>query len=507
MFDVRSIESGEQQDSTSDMSMSFCRKRSFQRQACLLSVMAAFSLGLALGAFVPIIGLTGDREVIRPSADPSTDHHVERLVVRTSRSDDVHRRRLQKLVPNIYVPVSFVDDKVITPVERSLTEIDGNSVEPVEEEAVDQTSVEFVQGDPDLDLEGIVSDGIYWGPRIEDYMPKGFDGADTAAWQDYVNGGFVVSLKPGCGRMQNRMVIFSDGRRACARYRQNTDQIQGELFSFYLGQLLNMSNLVPSTASVIDVQSPLWVSATQDIASAQWKVQRPVVLTKWVSDLEPAGIPTPFQPLEKHMNKFDVRNITLGLEDIRAQRSLMDLLGAPKSTVKPPPIPPPGTRLDPDKLGRLVELAQWSDLIVFDYLIANLDRVVNNLYNYQWNADIMAAPAHNLAKQSDSQLLVFLDNESGLLHGYRLLKKYEAYHGLLLDNLCIFRRTTIQQLQQLKDDGPATRLQQIFEHSTTDKVRDILPPLPEKSAKILIDRIDRVLGQVQKCHEMFSVQS
>ncbi|XP_059612653.1 extracellular serine/threonine protein kinase four-jointed [Phlebotomus argentipes] len=469
MLDVRSIELGDRQDSTSDMS--FSRKR-FQRQACLLSVMAAFSLGLALGAFVPI-GLTGDRDS-RPSA-------VEPLV-----REDVHRRRLQKSLPNIYVPVSFVQD-------------DNGDIVPVTEEQ----SVEFLPSDPNLDLEGIVSEGIYWGARVEERLPKGFDATDTDAWRDYVSGSFVVSLKPGCGRMQNRLVQFSDGRRACARYRQNTDQIQGELFSFYLGQLLNMSNLVPSTASVIDTQSPLWVSAAQDIANAQWKIQRPVVLTKWVSDLEPAGIPTPFQPLDKHMNKFDVRNITLGL-DSRPQRGLMDLLGAPKST--PKPIPAPG-RLDPVKMDRLVELAQWSDLIVFDYLIANLDRVVNNLYNYQWNADIMAAPAHNLAKQSDSQLLVFLDNESGLLHGYRLLKKYEAYHGLLLDNLCIFRRTTVQKLQQLRDDGPATRLQRIFEQSTTDKVRDILPPLPDKSAKILIDRIDRVLGQVQKCHEMFTVQS
>ncbi|GAB0089607.1 Extracellular serine/threonine protein kinase four-jointed [Sergentomyia squamirostris] len=489
MLDVRSIELGEQQheDFSSDsMSMSFCRKRSFQRQACLLSVMAAFSLGLALGAFVPIIGITGAH---RDLAHPSADHR--------SPSDQVAHvdRRLLKSKVNPYVPVSFVQDDL---------------QDMITSDAESSSSVEFVlPTEADVDLDGIVQDGIYWGQMIEDHIPRGFNEAETRSWQEYISGSFVVSLKPGCGRMQNRLVVFSDGRRACARYRQNTDQIQGELFSFYLGQLLNISNLVPSTASVIDVQSPLWVSAAQDIASAQWKVQRPVVLTKWVSDLEPAGIPSPFQPMDKHMNKFDVRNITLGLEDLRQpQRTLLDLLGVPKP--QPTPLQPPPRavkHLDKGKLERLVELAQWSDLIVFDYLIANLDRVVNNLYNFQWNADIMAAPAHNLAKQSDSQLLVFLDNESGLLHGYRLLKKYEAYHGLLLDNLCIFRRNTIQQLQQLKDDGPAVRLQRIFEHSTTDKVRDILPPLPEKSAKILIDRIDRVLSQVQKCQEQFTVTS
>lgn len=153
---------------------------------------------------------------------------------------------------------------------------------------------------------------------------------------------------------------------------------------------------------------------------------------------------------------------------------------------------------------KFIELAQWSDLIIFDYLIANLDRVVNNLYNFQWNADIMAAPAHNLAKQIDSQLLVFLDNESGLLHGYRLLKKYEAYHGLLLDNLCVFRKSTVDALKFLRDNNPGELLNEFFERTTTSKVRDVLPPLPEKSIKILADRIDRVLQQVQKCQDAYS---
>jgi len=110
--------------------------------------------------------------------------------------------------------------------------------------------------------------------------------------------------------MQNRLVIFADGTRACARYRQNTDQIQGEIFSYYLGQLLNISNLAPSAATVIDTTTSSWSSALGDITQAQWKERRPVVLTKWLAELEPAGIPQPFQPLERHLNKYDVWNIT-----------------------------------------------------------------------------------------------------------------------------------------------------------------------------------------------------
>lgn len=558
MFDVRSVESGEiEQDRDTDtMSVSTRRRRLFQRQACLLSVMAAFSLGVALGVFIPLMGMSSDITELETSQNHNiliinspNDFQLEKKLHKTTKQGLRKKNKLNS--------VSFVTDEKLkaeevfrnafhleqqqddddTMIVKKLDPEDGSIKEFTVQRTLDgyfrkgpevkiskpsiaeeilstednngkHISVEFVQhgellmGDDDPD--GVLKDDIFWGPTIENAIPKGFDKDEAEEWNNYIDRGVVIRLEAGCGRMQNRMVIFEDGKRACARYRQNTDQIQGELFSFYLGQLLNLTNLAPSTASIIDLNTDLWSSAAQDISSAQWKASRPVVLTKWVPDLEPAGIPLPFQPLERHLNKLDVRNITLGLDTPKPQGGLLDRLGASTNNDNQQQVRSSNTPINDKTLSRLIELAQWSDLIVFDYLIANLDRVVNNLYNFQWNADIMAAPAHNLARQSDSQLLVFLDNESGLLHGYRLLKKYEAYHGLLLDNLCVFRQPTIDALQKLRDHGVGKKLQNLFEKSTTLSTRDVLPPLPDKSIKILIDRIDRVLGQVQKCRELFS---
>lgn len=556
MFDVRSVESGETEQDTDTMSVSTRRRRLFQRQACLLSVMAAFSLGVALGVFIPLMGMSSDITEMETSQNHNfliinspNDFQLEKKLLKTTKQGLRKKNKLNS--------VSFVTDEKLkaeevfrnafhleqqqddddTMIVKKLDPEDGSIKEFTVQRTLDgyfrkgpevkiskpsiaeeilstddnngkHISVEFVQhgellmGDDDPD--GVLKDDIFWGPTIENAIPKGFDKDEAEDWNNYVDRGVVIRLEAGCGRMQNRMVIFEDGKRACARYRQNTDQIQGELFSFYLGQLLNLTNLAPSTASIIDLNTDLWSSAAQDISSALWKDSRPVVLTKWVPDLEPAGIPLPFQPLERHLNKLDVRNITLGLDTPKPQRGLLDRLGAAKTNDNQQQVRSSNTPINDKTLSRLIELAQWSDLIVFDYLIANLDRVVNNLYNFQWNADIMAAPAHNLARQSDSQLLVFLDNESGLLHGYRLLKKYEAYHGLLLDNLCVFRQPTIDALQKLRDHGVGKKLQNLFEKSTSLSTRDVLPPLPDKSIKILIDRIDRVLGQVQKCRELFS---
>lgn len=334
-------------------------------------------------------------------------------------------------------------------------------------------SVSFVENSPPQ-ANSLIENGIYWGNKIERSLPEGYDDKKRDIWDKYVQKAVAVKMESGCGRMQNRLVTFQDGLKACVRYRQNIDQIQGELFSFYLAKILNLPNVAPSIVSVVDVGKPLWQNLRNEIASAQWNSNRPLILTQYISNLNSANIPAIFRPMDRHLNKYDVLNMSTNIGG-------------------------------DDLLDKFVELAQWSDLIVFDYLTANLDRIVNNLYNYQWNVNIMDAPAHNLAKKSDSSLLVFLDNESGMLHGYRLLKKYEIYHSLLLENLCIFRKETADRIKKLKmKRNIGFLLREMFETQNSDKVKEILPTIPEKSIKILNERIDKVYNQITRCESIFS---
>lgn len=580
------------------------KRRSFYHQTCLLSVMAAFTIGLAMGIFfLPLIGLTSAKsppDTISLSqqnnnslhSQPSTvgkytkvhkydfksaDNKNQIYEVKGSNSNNGNGNSFTPttinnnfLNPAIYSSVSFisdekystenilnswnnekarkvnndygtgVDDVFIEIPDDEEDDVDGrnsrrrnmnNDFDDLEHDNVvggvlqqsyfpignDKRSDDDLNGRNSYEKENnetlrrIVDDDIYWGQMVENRLPIGFSKRDTEHWQEYLeaNTTEIIKIEQGCGRMQNRLVTFSDGVKACVRYRQNTDQIQGELFSFFLGRLLNITNLAPSTAAVINWDSKLWSQVKEHITESQWKTSRPVVLTKWIPDLEPSEIPEPFRPLERHLNRDDIRNITMDdggamkptqilIDRLKPKHNADSNQNAKRLWQKRKVV------LSDRMLVKFVELAQWSDLIIFDYLIANLDRVVNNLYNFQWNADIMAAPAHNLAKQVNSQLLVFLDNESGLLHGYRLLKKYEAYHGLLLDNLCVFRKSTVDGLKFLRDNNPGELLNEFFERTTTAKVREVLPPLPEKSVKILKDRIDRVLLQVQKCQDNYS---
>lgn len=320
-------------------------------------------------------------------------------------------------------------------------------------------------------------DGIYWSERVESMLPTGFNQQDVASWTEFSGNATVVKVLEGCGRMQNRMLVFDNGTRSCCRYRQNNDQIQGEIFSFYLAKLLGIENLPPASLGLLYGREWQWTSVRGQLTLAQWNEQKPVVMTKFIDGLELAYIPRHFRG----------EGLVLNEEA------------------------PPSRRLHPvteDLAGltdeQVVELAQWSDLIVFDYLTANLDRVVNNMYNRQWNPDMMVAPAHNLAKETSSGLLVFLDNESGLLHGYRLLDKYESYHRAMLQSLCVFRARTVRAIHGLLESGDiGARLRRTL-HESQPYMIEWLPPLPDKSVKILRHRLEAVYKQVTLCERRYS---
>lgn len=273
--------------------------------------------------------------------------------------------------------------------------------------------------------------------------------------------------------MQNRLVIFDDGRKACARYRINIDQMQGEIFSYYLSRLLDVGNVPPSVAVNPDLSDPKWSPVHDQVITAQWSDQKVAILTPWLDTLKTAYIPAEFR------------------EDNRA-------------------LHPTATHLEGKTSQQLHELLQWSDLIVFDYLTGNLDRIVNNMFNKQWNPDMMVSPAHNLEKvgggykggANKEGMLVFLDNESGLFHSYRLLDKYGHFHDSLLNSLCIFRRSTSDTIKDLhRDRNVGQKLQGLFEKH--EPLHGFIPEMPQSNVRKLQERVDAVYRQISKCENMY----
>ncbi|KAG7165236.1 extracellular serine/threonine protein kinase four-jointed-like [Homarus americanus] len=426
------------------------------RLVCLVAAILAFLLGVAVGVTLPLV--LARSPISAPLALPQQQQQVEDVVEGASMVVEGG----QGITPPLHTWAPPVANSH-TPGGSTSSSVTVDSV------VVNQTRWGGLDHDaPDVE-EGaaLLVDEVYWGAAVEAALPKGFPDHEVDDWRKFTRRQAVVRLQEGCGRMQNRLLTFENGTQSCCRYRQNYDQIQGEIFSFYLSRLLGLTNVPPSALGVVRAGAWQWAGVGGQLALAQWAEERPVVMTRFVEGLAPAFIPTPLRSSRRRLHPLDVEE------------------------------------RDPRDLAALAELAQWSDLIIFDYLTANLDRVVNNLYNMQWNPSMMEAPAHNLARHAASGLLVFLDNESGLLHGYRLLDKYETFHASLLQALCVFRRSTAEKIRQLvasRDVGQ--RLRKMFGRHEPD-LQDVLPPIPDKSVKILNERLQSVHKQISKCEKMY----
>ncbi|XP_062433553.1 four-jointed box protein 1 [Rhea pennata] len=311
-----------------------------------------------------------------------------------------------------------------------------------------------------------VQRGIFWSRELEEQVPPGFAAEEAAAWLSAARAARVASLeRGGCGRSSNRLARLSDGSRACVRYGINPEQIQGEALSYHLAGVLGMQERLPPMAlSLVEPRGRQWEPVREELRGSQWAEGAVVSLTRWVDNLTDVVAPAPW-----------------GTE-AGAGRWLQPLSAGELGSLPP---------------SQLVELVQWSDLILFDYLTANFDRLVSNLFSLQWDPRVMRRATSNLLRAPDGGL-VFMDNEAGLVHGYRLLATWDPYNEPLLRSVCVFREGTAQRVAELhRRRSAAAELRRRYRAREPLWAR--LGFLSERQAELLQARIDFVHRHIAHC--------
>ncbi|XP_061825955.1 four-jointed box protein 1 [Nerophis lumbriciformis] len=304
-----------------------------------------------------------------------------------------------------------------------------------------------------------VEDGVFWSGRLEALLPLGFPEEHARAWRGGARTARVVKLEPGCGRVSNQLATFADGSRACVRYGINADQVQGETLTYYLACLLGITNLPPLVLSPL--YSEQWAAVRTRVEGLQWSDRAVVSLTEWVSDLTGVVTPAPLRQESSGLHP-ELRN---------------------KTTAE------------------LLDLMQWSDLIIFDYLTANFDRLVSNLFSLQWDPRVMERDTNNLLKTPRGNL-VFIDNEAGLVHGFRVLNMWEKYHQAVLSSVCVFRRKTARRVAELhRRRDTRRRLMELYRDSEPLSAK--LGFLSDEHAAVLQDRIDIVHTHILHCKDKY----
>ncbi|XP_051885182.1 four-jointed box protein 1 [Pristis pectinata] len=306
----------------------------------------------------------------------------------------------------------------------------------------------------------LVEQGVFWSERADRSPPAGFSERHVQRWQHRARSSRLVSLEKGCGRLSNRLATFSDGSRACVRYGINPDQVLGETLSFYLSRLLGVRNAPALALSRVNTNADQWARVRREVQAAQW-ADRPVVsLSEWIGNLSDVVSPLPLRAGARglHPSADGLANVT-------------------------------------ERQAR--ELAQWSDLIVFDYLTANFDRLASNLLSLQWDSRVMERSTNNLHR-TPKGALVFIDNEAGLVHGYRVLPMWEHYHESLLKTLCIFRKETARRVAELHRSRDAAG-QLLALYLASEPLAPQLGFLSEEHAQLLQSRTDRLYQHIMQC--------
>ncbi|KAG8430329.1 hypothetical protein GDO86_017971 [Hymenochirus boettgeri] len=304
--------------------------------------------------------------------------------------------------------------------------------------------------------------GIFWPQTLERELPMVFTKESAERWQESARLASVVSLERGCGRSTNRKARLSDGSWVCVRFGINPEQIQGELQSYYLSRLLGIRGVPPCVLS--RVGNAQWAPVQAELGATGWTPGALLSLTPWVYNLSSV-----LPPLA-----------------LRAEGGKLH---------------PLRSELRQDG-GNMAEIAQWADLILFDYLTANFDRLVSNLFSLQWDPHVMLRGTNNLHQNLDGAL-VLLDNEAGLAHGYRLRDTWDKYNEKLLDTVCLFRRDVVHKVQEMHMiQSAAQELHSLYLQA--EPLGADLGLLSEAQAKILQDRIGLVYRHIQSCQDRYS---
>ncbi|KAG0728500.1 Four-jointed box protein 1 [Chionoecetes opilio] len=300
----------------------------------------------------------------------------------------------------------------------------------------------------------VVRDGILFSGEVEAKLKDpGMSDEEVGRLLWQVRSRQVVELRDPswdrCGRPKNQWVKFTGGVAACARYsyfivrclvrqveegqltkhypphRYPDDHLLlGEVLSFYLARLLRVERVLPATLARPD--HPRWAAAAPQMEHAGWGAAPVVVLTPWLPDL-----------VRDHMPAALLHALTTN--------TTLGVAAEVEGNTRP-------SSLREASEGELVRLLQWSDLLLFDYLTANYDRVAYMLdaTEGEGRPEVLAGTVHNLVRNRDTGALWLLDNESGLVDGYSLLynggdpaqaSRFSAFHRHLLQSMCVIPET------------------------------------------------------------------
>ncbi|XP_006813488.1 four-jointed box protein 1-like [Saccoglossus kowalevskii] len=214
---------------------------------------------------------------------------------------------------------------------------------------------------------------------------------------------------------------------AYVRYK-STCWLYGEVMAFYFSLVMCMNSVPPVILVRTDVTRRQWsdtfVQATVKLQG--WAPTAPVSLMRWISNSS---------------------------ESLLIPSILVEGSGF---------LHPKNPQFEDIFIGDFNLLLQYTDMMVFDYITANNDRLVYHLFYYVLHNDtnMLTMTTHNL--QIKDRRLWLVDNEGSFPIGYDFLdtKLYNLsmFFTNMLQSSCVFRKETAARVAMLHRHGNTAKL-------------------------------------------------
>ena len=277
--------------------------------------------------------------------------------------------------------------------------------------------------------------------------------ADIASWP-------VQGLSRGCGGSMNQKATLTNGRKVCILNRETSYKSRNELLYFLLADYLKIHNLPFFKPLIFDGNDFQWQMVQDDPHLVDWTNGDHLLIVQYIDDLLPVYFP-----------EIIWSNQTISANSLHSLSSISS-----------------------------TEMAQWSDLIILDYLSGDPDRLLNALQSSRTNRHIKENDINNLLR-IDPGTLVFLDGDLAFQHGYEIVRKFPDDREMqyrFLNNLCLFRRPVIDKILFLsRQNDPIETFLEAADISS--QTRAWLSMLPGRDKTEFRHRLDVVLNQLKQC--------
>ncbi|XP_037772848.1 extracellular serine/threonine protein kinase four-jointed-like [Penaeus monodon] len=370
----------------------------------------------------------------------------------------------------------------------------------------------------------VVEDGVVFSAAAEDLLKESHLSDTTVGEvQAQLRSHKVVKLEEPnwekCGRPKNQWVELSTGGAACARYRYPDDYLLvGEVLSFYLSRVLGVGHVPPVVLAA--PAHPRWSAVASDMSRAGWGDAPVVVLTPWVERLVRDRMPT-------ILLDALLKDIPVNILGDEYPMGPPEVVGKHVPSVRYRLYPPAmgGAKKSRDSLKTLSErelaqLVQWSDLLVFDYLTGNYDRLayMQDAAEKEGRPQILSGTIHNLVRSEATDALWLLDNESGLMDAYSLLygassdpaqaSRFQGFHTRALRSMCLFRRSTMEAVLGLASHPEPHSLLVTFLRENEPLAGKLPDPLGNPLfVRHFAERVREVHSWMVKCTEIVQKRS